>query len=458
MLVGNVAPFQIEDLLDKDFERQVLGAMLTDEAFFRKAVGILHVDYFKTGPYHDLVAILLAHWAQYRVRPTPDVLRVAFLKGKPEDVKAVYRDILDGPHGLLRMMPDELDFAYIAHELVWFAQRSEAAELADTVAADRNQFDINAASTRLQEISRLVSTFTDYGVSLRKEWPAALRPSTAASFPTGWKDFDEAMRGGLREGELLSIMAPLKRGKSMSLINLGCRLLNMGFNVVHYTLEMYAQDVLLRYCSTLTGLETRRLLSDREVTPDGDVYSPRASLREYMESLDTRIPEGTDVIIKEFPARVATVDMLDGHLTLLEEEFKRPFVPVVDYGDLLLGPKTDEWKELAEIYTQLRNLGKRHHVPVITASQTNAGGFSADRLRAEHQSGSTRKGFVVDYLWALNQSDLDYACERFTMTPILNRNGRKDIVTYWHGHYASGRMRDITKEQWDLLGSQHAAA
>jgi hypothetical protein len=257
-------------------------------------------------------------------------------------------------------------------------------------------------------------------------------------FPTGFEGFDKALRGGAREGELIIIMAPLKRGKSLALTNIGAALFQMGHLVVHYTLEMYKEDCQRRYLACVTGLPTN-------------------SIEEYPNELKATaaaygIFTDGDVIVKEFPGKLVTVDMIEGNHQMLTAKYGRAPVPIIDYADIIRGDSGEEWKDLPIIYHQLRNFGRRQRVPAFSASQTAWEGFKADKLGPQHQSGSKRKGFVVDVMFAMEQSDLDYAANRFRMIPILNRNERKDMVSYYLADYPCSRIEEVSEEVYMAQG------
>lgn len=428
------------DLLHEDYQRLVLALLLRSEPFCARARSVLQPGYFSSAAYEAICMAVFAFWDAYRTLPPAESLRVALSKSTAIELRPVYDRVLND---LLAVSEDELHEDHVQAELVWFAQRAEAAVAVGTAFRSLTQFDIDLLSADLRRIGQLPGLFTDLGLSVRESWPQVLTIDDRSVFHTGWDGFDAAMRGGIREGELTSLLAPMKRGKSQVLINIGARLLLMGHRVVHYSMEMYAPDVLARYCSVLSGIPTNTLGGNPTL------------LAAVMERLHEFVPATADITIKEYPARGVTVDILEGHLRTLEDRYSTPIVPVVDYGDLIKGPNVEEWKELQEVYVELRNLGRRHHVPVFTASQTNAPGFKGE-LNAQHQSGSTRKAFVVDWFWALNQTDEDYACNRFRLSPMLARFARKNVQTYWVSDYATGRIQEISLDAYTSLAAPTA--
>jgi archaellum biogenesis ATPase FlaH len=252
------------------------------------------------------------------------------------------------------------------------------------------------------------------------------------------------MRGGLREGELCVFLAIAKGGKTMVLSNLGVGLLSMGYRVIHYTLEMSEVDVLKRYLSVLTGV------------PTNELQQHYPSVRQAVAALDA-YTEG-NVIIKYFPGKATTLEQLEGHLNLCEADNDgHPLIPIVDYADRLTIPaRMEEWRALEEIYTHIRSLAEQHKIPIITASQANTGGYTASQLGPQHISGTTRKGFVLDYLWSVDTSPLDADIGRLRLTCLLNRHDRPHTATYWRADYTSGRIEPISHQDYELMETLHA--
>jgi len=76
---------------------------------------------------------------------------------------------------------------------------------------------------------------------------------SARKIPTPFRSLNLLLRGGLCPGQLGVIVAPPKIGKSFLLVLLGDEAARRGFNVLHLTLEMSADEVLFRYDTRASG-------------------------------------------------------------------------------------------------------------------------------------------------------------------------------------------------------------
>lgn len=428
---------QFTDFLDPIFQELILALMVSKKDFLAQARAIVKPKYFSSSVYKHICEALFEYWDEFYEVPNEQSLSIAVSK-IPEEQPSTREAYVEATKALFRYSEDDLDHSFLESELVEFCQRAEAAFAIGSAYNDLKFFDIPKLSKDMQRIEMLPSYVTDLGTDVVEEWRDVFQLDTRKAFATGFKTFDRSLRGGMKEGELICFIAPLKRGKSLILLNFGKALFLMGNLVCHYTLEMYKEDVLRRYLASLT-------------------QNPVNQIEEYGKDLINKfdsIPNysGGDVIIKEYPAKTATVAMIDGHMNMIKAVKGRSPIPVIDYADLLVGDsKKEEWKELSEIYVQLRNLGRKHGVPVITASQTNAGGFNAEKIDATHQSGSTRKGFAVDAMLSIEQNDADYALNRFRMVSFLNRNERKDIQSYWKAKYDCSFIEEVNEEEYNAM-------
>jgi hypothetical protein len=427
------------DLLDPSFQELLCAALVSDEQFLARARSIVEPKYFSADLYRGICEALFKYWDTYREMPAGSLLKIEVSKLAP--TPEVREEWVGAVDRLYSVSEEERSGAFIAHELVEFVQRAQAASVVSVASKDLRSFDMEKLRETLDKILKIRALFEDLGTDLRRDWGLSYLEDPRKVFRCGFSVMDDAMRLGMREGELIAILAPLKRGKTLVLINIGVRMLLLGYNVVHYSLEMQELDILKRYIACIAGL------------PVNFLHEHVRDVSRAIELLDLVTPPETNVVIKQFPAKRARCEDLEAHMNLLTGVY----VPIVDYADLLVGPSNrEEWSELSEIYMQLRNLGAEYNVPVITASQTNASGFDAPELAAGHVSGSTRKGFHADYMWGLNQSNADYKINRFRLVPFLNRNERKDRPAFFRVEYDRARMIPIDKDTWVALGRQHA--
>ena len=248
----------------------------------------------------------------------------------------------------------------------------------------------------------------DYIVDFEKRFEIKARNPVSS----GWDLIDNITRGGLGRGELGVVIAPTGAGKSMALVHLGATALRLGYNVVHYTLELSDKVIGTRYDSCLTGIGLSDILNHKDHVFDA-VQNIKGSL-----------------LIKEYPTKSASTATIKAHLDKLKARGHRVDFVIVDYGDLLrpVSREKEKRQELESIYEEMRGIAQIHECVVWTASQTNRTGLNAEVITMESISEAFNKCFVADFICTISRTIKDKASNEGRLFIAKNRNGPDGIV------------------------------
>jgi replicative DNA helicase len=248
----------------------------------------------------------------------------------------------------------------------------------------------------------------DYVVDFEKRFELKARNPVS----TGWDLIDNITRGGLGRGELGVVIAPTGAGKSMALVHLGATALKLGYNVVHYTLELQDKVIGGRYDSCLTGLNLSEVRDHKDVILD------------MVQGLQGKL------LIKEYPTKSASTNTIKAHLDKLKAHGHRVDFVIVDYGDLLrpVSREREKRQELESIYEEMRGIAQIHECCVWTASQTNRSGLNAEVITMESISEAFNKCFVADFICTISRTIKDKASNEGRMYIAKNRNGPDGMV------------------------------
>jgi KaiC/GvpD/RAD55 family RecA-like ATPase len=248
----------------------------------------------------------------------------------------------------------------------------------------------------------------DYVVDFEKRFELKARNPVSM----GWDLIDNITRGGLGRGELGVVIAPTGAGKSMALVHLGANALRLGYNVVHYTLELSDKVIGTRYDSCLTGLGLT------------DVFNHKEQVLEMVKNLKGHL------IVKEYPTKSASTNTIKAHLDKLKAHGHRVDFVIVDYGDLLKPTSKEKEKraELESIYEEMRGIAQLHNCTLWTASQTNRTGLNAEVITMESISEAFNKCFVADFICTISRTIKDKASNEGRMYIAKNRNGPDGMV------------------------------
>lgn len=456
--MGKISESTISSSFGEQFEQKVVKLLATDEDFLKKVRAFLQKKHFESATSAFVANTILTHYQNYYKLPTKEELIVS--------ATGFYFD--DSQKALLRAANDLIEFCFgasdvekdfIIDKIIPFVQR---AELSRAIRAVANKWDslcaedIQTLQSDIQKINGIKSNATDPGVSSDEFFARILsRTDDDSGIMTGFLTLDAKIRGGFRPGELAVVLAPPNRGKTATLVNLGRGFLSCGYSVVHYSLEMYEDDMIDRYSASMCQI-------DMDALNDPKSLPALKAIAEY--SVFTQ----KNVLIKHFPAETATIFDLESHLEgVIAATGDRPDVIIIDYADLIKPTRTHDQKriEIGSIYKELRNFGKRIGAPIITASQTNKEGLMIDynggraatstpkALSMGHLSEDFSKAMTADYVFGLRQP---YPYLKWSplgdqylliMDIIKTRHSAPNSRVYFKCEFSKYYMEDITKEE-----------
>jgi len=253
--------------------------------------------------------------------------------------------------------------------------------------------------------------------------------------PTGLRNIDKIIKGGLHEKTLTLFMAETNMGKSLIKTALASNCLAQNKNVLYVTLEMAESKVAERIMANLFDIDMSGL---------GMV--PKIRFLETFEKVKQRIKN--KLVIKEYPTRSMNTNRLR---TLLKElELKKNFVPdiiFVDYLGIMIpnhfnkGNNTNT--EIKTISEELRGLGMERAIPIVSSVQTNRGGFSEASLDLTDIADSIGTTFTSDIIFAVTQSEELRSAGQFCFILLKNRYGLNKIKCMVGVDYSKMRLYEI---------------
>jgi len=235
---------------------------------------------------------------------------------------------------------------------------------------------------------------------------------TRVTLPTKWDSINELMDGGLAGGELGVVVAPAGIGKSWTLQALGAHAVAQGKTVIHYTLELNAQYVGLRYDTIVSG-------------------QPTGNLQYYKEDVLKAINKlKGELVIKYYPTRTASVNTLTAHLQQCELQGIKPDLIIVDYADIMKSTQhfTEKRHQLGHIYEELRGMAGEFDIPCWTASQANRSSLEEDVIDASKVSEDYSKVMTADFVMSMSRKVEDKIANTGRFHVIKNRFGPDGIT------------------------------
>jgi replicative DNA helicase len=229
------------------------------------------------------------------------------------------------------------------------------------------------------------------GHEYSKDIEARFREDARQVVATPWERINDLLQGGLGNGDFGLIFGNPGGGKSWSLVALGGYAVRMGYNVLHYTLELGEDYVGRRYDSFFTK-------------------TPVDSILKHRDKVEEVIPElPGELIIKEFPTGRATISTIESHIRKVTDLGTKPDLIIIDYVDLLSTRKrtADRKGEIDDIYTSTKGLARELNIPVWSVSQVNRAGAKDDVIEGDKAAGSYDKIMITDFCLSLSRKAKD---------------------------------------------------
>ena len=233
------------------FQAKIISSLLSDNKFIQTISDILESKYFDSDANKWLVKEISKYFIEYRKAPTLEVLKIKITQMDDEILKvSVVENLKEAWRNI-----EATDLEFVKQETLGFCKNQvlkgaivDAVDLLEQKKYDEIKTIIDAAMKAGSERD----LGHDYIISLEDR----LTDSVRSTLTTPWDSVNGVMDGGLGGGELGVLVAPAGIGKTWCLQSIGAHLVKCGKTVVHYTLELNANYVGLRYDTVFSGTPT----------------------------------------------------------------------------------------------------------------------------------------------------------------------------------------------------------
>ena len=389
------------------FQSKIITSLLVDSKFIKQIVDILEISYFDSDSNKFLIKSIKDYFGKYKTNPTMEAIKVLIDDVENDVLKTAIVDSLRNAW----QHRESNDLEFVKEKTLEFCKNQvvknaimESVELLETQKYDEIKTIIDKAMTAGME--------RDIGHEYITGFEERMTQQTRNTMPTQWDSVNDLMDGGLAGGELGVVVAPAGIGKSWTLQALGAHAVKKGLNVIHYTLELNAQYVGLRYDTIVSG-------------------QPTGNLQYYKEEVQQKISKlKGELIIKYYPTRTASVNTLTAHLQQCEMRGIKPDLVIVDYADIMKSTQhfNEKRHQLGHIYEELRGMAGEFDIPVWTASQANRSALEEDVIGAEKVSEDYSKVMTADFVMSMSRKVEDKIANTGRFHVIKNRFGPDGIT------------------------------
>jgi replicative DNA helicase len=178
---------------------------------------------------------------------------------------------------------------------------------------------------------------------------------------TGFEALDRRTTG-FNAGDLIIIAARPAMGKTALVLNMALKNVEQGKGVIFFSLEMPAEQLMLRMLSAKTSIPLQNL---RKGDMDDQQWSNLSGAFDDLNTKKLFVDDGGSVNINQLRARVRK---------LAQNESNNIKLVIIDYLQLMQGTgNKDRHQEVSDISRGLKMLAREMKIPIIALSQLNRG-------------------------------------------------------------------------------------
>lgn len=369
------------------FQSKVIGRLLTNQKFLVNVSDSLTSEFWENSAHKWLIDIIISYYKKYHTFPSIDKMNIEIKKVENEILRISITEELRESY---RLMEVSNDLPWVEEEFQDFCTNQQMKKAIETSVDLLNIGDYDGIKTLINEAMK-AGQDKNVGHIYEKDIETRYRDDDRSPIPWPWPVFTDMTQGGMGKGDFIILYGNPGGGKTWSAIDIGAHALKLGYNVVHYTLELSEGYVGKRYDSSLTGIPVDKLNKHKQEV-ENVVSKLKGKLR-----------------IKEYPPKRASLGTIENHLEQLEyqEGFIAELV-IIDYIDLCKTKSRKENKEeVDDIYIDAKGLAKAKEIPVISPSQANRSGADEDILEGKHSAGSYNKIMIGDMVLSLARTRKD---------------------------------------------------
>ena len=367
------------------FQIKVISSLLTHKEFLVNINDMLVEDYFDNQAHKWIIKEILKYYDKYHTTPSMEILAVELQKCGNEVLQISIKEQLKEAYNTSN---DDLE--YVQEEFSSFCknQQLKGALLQSVDLLKGGDYEsirhlINNAIKAGQD--------KNIGHEYAKDIESRYREDSRTTIKTPWDKINELLQGGLGNGDFGLIFGNPGGGKSWSLVALGGHATKLGYNVIHYTLELGEQYVGRRYDAYFSKIGVDKIQKHKD------------KIENLMEDIKGNL------IIKEFPTGKATMSTIEAHIQKVKDMGIEPDLIIIDYVDLLSSKRktVDRKGEIDDIYTSTKGLARELDIPVWSVSQVNRAGAKDNIVEGDKAAGSYDKIMITDVCISLSRQRKD---------------------------------------------------
>ena len=346
-----------------NIERAVLSSILFNSEELEDVLGVLKPKVFYLPAHKKIFEVMVKlhgddmpieeEFIRKRVdsKDVDDSILLEILSANPiTNTLAYVREIKDGA------VKRELATLATTIKKVAIEEEMSANEALDTIQGELYKISTDSATSELKDMQTVTGDTLSYIEKMKKMGNKHLIGET-----TGFEALDRRTTG-FNAGDLIIIAARPAMGKTALVLNMALKNVERGRGVIFFSLEMPAEQLMLRMLSAKTSIPLQNL---RKGDMDDQQWSNLSSAFDDLNTKKLFVDDGGSININQLRARVRK---------LAQNEANNIGLVIIDYLQLMQGTgNKDRHQEVSDISRGLKMLAREMKIPIIALSQLNRG-------------------------------------------------------------------------------------
>ncbi len=432
--------------------KTILHSLVKNDEFGRKVIPYLKEEYFKESADKFIFKIIKDYVEKYNNFPN---LRAIAIELSNSDADT---DLFDECKEMLidfNEPEEELELDYLVDITEEFCQ-DRAIELAlqksiAIIDGKEKKLSKNVVPDLLQDALNVsFNTTIGHDYIEDAQFRFELYHENSARIPFHLDHLNKLTRGGLPKKSLMVLMAPTGVGKSIFMADCAAHHLMAGLNVLYLTMELSEDMISERIDANLMDIDVGMI---RDIPQDSFTRKIERIKANHIGKL----------IVKGYAP--TTVGAHHFRLVLDELRIKKNFVPdiiYVDYINLCISTRftnnnnVNTYSYVKMVAEELRAIAVDFDLPLVTATQTNRGGYNSSELDLDDTSDSFGLPMTADFYIAITTSKELDALGQVLVHHLKNRWNDKNFRAHWLLGLDKPKMRfyDLPNETQETLSHE----
>ncbi len=403
----------------QEYQDLLLVCLVRHGGEFAYVTAELKANYF-TGVQATIVArCLLKYHEEYNRFPGWPVVRELVTR---ETAKIPDRDLDTSQEYITRLSEtDTSDWEHVRDNVVGFLrERAYVVALHQAVQyMQEDKVPDGGLAPLFEAAAQVGQNVDDLGFIFHQDVDRVVKQVTAASYgiATGYPLLDKIWRNGWGPGWLIVPLAPPKRYKTATCINLACNMVSpqIGVDVLYYAAEISQELAMCRAMCNIARLSMDYMYD----TPEKFAAGVKSAMQGAVAG---------NLLFKSFASKSASMLDIRNHAKMAVKQLGiKPKAIVIDYAETVKaeGSKDEpEYRKSASVYTAARALGAEIGAAVIMPDRCNKETTDKPVPSMTSFQGSFEKAGIVDVSFGLCATDEEYRANVLRLFVFLNRHGR----------------------------------